>query len=128
MKKGKKKAHARVHAASNEPAALTLKALDLAILEYLAGERVTRVQADITAAVDHTNEKTIRERLRLMEEGGLVHRPQGKRSGYAITDAGREAVAARPAKCPQNARKMPAKTPHNARQRFSSWGSIGSHE
>jgi len=60
---------------------------DRAILQSLAEAGTTQSQADIAAAAER-DIKTVRERLKRLEGNGLVSRPCGERSGFAITPAG----------------------------------------
>lgn len=60
---------------------------DRAILQALADAGTTQPQADIAAAAER-DIKTIRQRLKRLEAAGLVSRPCGERSGFAITPAG----------------------------------------
>jgi DNA-binding Lrp family transcriptional regulator len=60
---------------------------DRAILQALADSETTRPQADIAAAAER-DVKTVRERLKRLETAGLVSRPCGARSGFAITPSG----------------------------------------
>ena len=60
---------------------------DRAILEALTEAGTTLPQADIAAAAER-DIKTVRERLQRLEGAGLVSRPCGVRSGFAITPAG----------------------------------------
>ncbi len=67
---------------------LVLTPDDEAVLGALLDSRTTMKQADLAAAAER-DIKTVRKGLRVLEKAGLLMRPRGVRSGYAITDAGR---------------------------------------
>jgi hypothetical protein len=73
---------ARHHPTGTEPKP-QLDATSTAILESLEKTHVLMKQAAIAAAVGF-DEKTVRDRLRLMEKAGIVHRPKGERSGWTV--------------------------------------------
>ncbi len=59
------------------------------ILEHLARSQTAQTQVEIATAID-AERKTVGEKLRELELGGLVARPYGKRSGFTITSVGRQ--------------------------------------
>jgi hypothetical protein len=83
-----------------QTARVDLKPSDLLILKVLAKSAAVMKQEEIETAIDKDfpNDKpsvrTIGKRLEFLRAAGLVHRPQGKRAGEAITDLGRQVVAA----------------------------------
>jgi hypothetical protein len=64
---------------------------DIGILDKLNG-RQTRTPAGLLDVPD-CGQRKLGERLRGLEAAGLVDRAEGKRSGWAITDAGRRILA-----------------------------------
>ena len=68
-------------------AAPALTSDDRSILEALADAKTTLPQADISAVAER-DIKTIRARLKRLEASGLISRPCGERSGFAITPSG----------------------------------------
>ena len=64
---------------------------DRDILQALAEAPATMVQVDIESA-SGAPIRTVKDRLRILEDAGLVHRPHGDRKGYALTSRGRAAA------------------------------------
>ena len=61
---------------------------DLKVLQALANAVTTQSQYVLVTATG-LSRKTIGDRLKKLREEGYTHRPNGERSGEAITDAGR---------------------------------------
>ena len=65
---------------------------DRNILQALAEATTTLVQVDIEHASGEPI-RTVKNRLPILEQAKVVNRPHGPRTGYAITDAGRQMLA-----------------------------------
>ncbi len=64
---------------------------DRNILQALADATTTLHQVEIETASGEAT-RTVKERLPILEDAGLAHRPHGPKSGYAITEAGRDSL------------------------------------
>ena len=66
-----------------------------AILDVLARHSLALRQAEIAAVVD-LSRATVRMRMLRLRSAGLIDKPNGPRSGYAVTDDGRKRLSALP--------------------------------
>jgi CheY-like chemotaxis protein len=77
---------------TESPAAAHLTKMQLDILEAMAASPAqTLVQVDIIVAGGYGKHAT-RQCLAELEKIGFVHRPQGDRKGFAVTDEGRDFI------------------------------------
>jgi hypothetical protein len=72
---------------SAPPSDYVLTQVDLSILRELMKAGSTMQQVTLEAAISVTS-RTIRDRLKVLRENGLTHRPHGNRGGEAITGNG----------------------------------------
>lgn len=69
-----------------------------AILHLLAGRPGPALRQDEIATALDLHRSTLSPRLARLLAAGMVRQPYGSRSGYAATDAGRDAISSQPAR------------------------------
>lgn len=86
-----KQSHKTTPNLSKDDSTIVLTETDLNILQCLKGQNCTRTQDFIMAEVDRSR-NTIKKSLDKLRELGFITRPDGPRTGEAITKAGRQHI------------------------------------